>query len=238
MGRCVPAQAAPAQAAPAQEQAEEPAVLVQNILGSAVGEVRGVIEAAEKRAVQERAVQETAEPGAKIVVDCGNASLLLGPLENANEILSTDAAIVEIGQEQSSQQAEIDAEALEGLSKLDKEDATAASKPFSMVTVNSVPFDDMELQPDADNVPSTASKRSLNEDDSDYDDDVPEGKRQTHDEDRKGDEGDKHGGPRRRRPATAKRTRRKAYNKKSNKRKSSKKLSRKKISRRRQSRRK
>jgi len=46
------------------------------------------------------------------------------------------------------------------------------------------------------------------------------------------------GGTRRRRPATAKRTRRKAYNKKSNKRKSSKKLSRKKISRRRQSRRK
>jgi hypothetical protein len=43
---------------------------------------------------------------------------------------------------------------------------------------------------------------------------------------------------RRRRPATAKRTRRKAYNKKSNKRKSSKKLSRKKISRMRQSRRK
>lgn len=43
---------------------------------------------------------------------------------------------------------------------------------------------------------------------------------------------------RRRRPATAKRSRRKAYNKKSNKRKSRKQLSRKKISRRRQSRRK
>lgn len=43
---------------------------------------------------------------------------------------------------------------------------------------------------------------------------------------------------RRRRPSTAKRTRRKAYNKKSNKRKSSKQLSRKQLSRRRQSRRK
>lgn len=119
MRRCVQAQAPPAAEPPA-EPPVPPEVLVQNILDPAEEEIEGVIKAAETRAEQERAEQERAEPGAKIVVDCDNASLLLEHLENANEILSTSAAMVEF--EQRSQEA-IDAEAREALSALVAEEA-------------------------------------------------------------------------------------------------------------------
>ena len=211
MRRCVQAQGPPAAEPPV-----PPEVLVQNILNPAEKEIEEVIKAAETRA------ETRAEPGAKIV-DCVNASLLLEHLENANEILSTSAAMVGFVSEENAQKV-IDDEALEALSALVAEEAgqEAARQEAAMQEAAMQEAAGQEAEAEADRQQAVAEAELASA--------KSRAKSRAKDLQNRGFGGKSRN---RRRPATAKRTRRKAYNKKSNKRKS-----RKQISRRRQSRRK